>query len=131
MGYYSEVAITMGHENFDAMMGHFRAKKDAETFALIQCADIYVNEDYNAVTIFWRDIKWYELISTPCGTLMKYLHSKDVPFYFLRVGEEFDDMECYAEGDGAWDYADIVQISRYVEFLSSPNLMDRKELTYE
>lgn len=129
MGYYSDVAITMGYEDFRALVGKFKDEKD--TYEFLRYAEISRIHDYDAVTVQWNAIKWFETLSSPCGRIMKYLHSEDVPFYFLRVGEEIDDMECYAEGDGAWDYADIIQISRRIEFWEMSEPSDIEEITNE
>lgn len=96
MGYYSNfrmLTTTEGRKVLEDYLKKCTAEKDFSFFS-------YLDEDKtdkeNGLSLFGcDDIKWYEDFPEVNNFIngMDYLKEKDIPYSFVRIGEELDDVE--------------------------------------
>lgn len=99
MGYRSEVGclITVPNKtNSDNL-----AKKIANIYKF---DDVKVFEQWGVRYIYLHDnwVKWYEDVFDDVKAFMEFIHSwpyKTGGVHFLRIGESYDDVEEYVNGD--------------------------------
>lgn len=98
MGYYSDVAIAMRKKDLQQMMDEALKLDDAKwTYNFIEegllNAPIWNDEEYTL--LYWSDIKWYDT-KGEVSFIKHFLNSiHDDHYDFLRLGEEYDDVEDY------------------------------------
>ena len=121
MGYRSEVVLAVSKElvpHFMATMARF-----PEVRPLVFEYTDNLNQDYDGEggwLIHWSDIKWYNATYEPIGAIQSFVDNCDADtleswtteieeelgrvsnhFRFLRIGEEWDDVE--NKGEYCWD----------------------------
>ena len=89
MGYYSEVGLTISAAGYKQLTGKLTTLEDADTH--------YTSKEGDQLW-FWNWTKWYSTFPE-INWLQAQLNELDAQdFYFIRIGEEFDDVET----DGSW-----------------------------
>ncbi|MDK2901891.1 MAG: hypothetical protein PWR14_795 [Thermosediminibacterales bacterium] len=93
MGYYSDVYFATTKEGFDFL---FKEKVLREELFPYTNSIKYNTKD-NCVLVCWENIKWYdfdpespEYIFVNALTILK---EKDIPFHYVRLGENFGDID--------------------------------------
>lgn len=133
MGYYSEVTITMKEsdcKNFLALLqtGNDEVVRGAR--AVIQGVDEVLlkasTHGQAIITFHWSYIKWYEDFAS-INFIMNYLN--DIDHRFVRMGEEFGDIEDELVGD---DYdCDLVSPTQYINIDGTGDPIDLNSLFTE
>lgn len=108
MGYRSDVKLILTDKGMSMLKAKLPEPKEDETLVW------GLNEIYQAIKIDdnkywlieWHDIKWYDDAASeyevPCAVLKlrNELREMDEPFQFMRVGEDYEDIEverCYSK----------------------------------
>jgi hypothetical protein len=96
MGYYSDVYFATTKEGFD-----FLLKEKVLREELFPYADrIKYNAKDNCVLVCWDMIKWDdtdpEFPEYIFVNALPILEKKDIPFHYLRLGEQIGDIEAYS-----------------------------------
>lgn len=99
MGYYSQVAIGMRNANTQAMMEEF-IQKFPNSPLFDKCGTGCICHKGKEHTVFyWDEIKWYEDtegyedIQWVMNYLWERLDRETEPFYFVRIGQDMNDVE--------------------------------------
>lgn len=111
MGYRSEVKLITTKEGWSRIK---KAVEDAtpEGAWLVDDTNIVPVCDGKYVLGEWSDIKWYDWGDNIIGTFMKELgklDEVDIPYEFMRVGEDYEDIEylTYTSDDHYEKYKDM------------------------
>lgn len=102
MGYRSEVHICIKKEDYEELLSRIEILKDDDIRSLIEYAN--KTELVNAIVISFNDVKWdseYKDVDFIMGYLSE-LEEKGKPYSYVRLGEEYGDierMESYGESD--------------------------------
>ena len=131
MGYRSEVVLAVSKE----MLPHFMVTlaKSEEVRSLVLKEHDTLNQDYDGEggwLVYWSDIKWYNESYEPIGVIQSFVDDCDADtleswpvekeeelgrasdhIRFLRIGEEWDDVE--NKGEYCWD---SICLNRALEF---------------
>ena len=106
MGYYSDVGLLLNNKGIRrlkyALKNHISGKVKNDVHDLFSSADIHhVNSKSKAEVWIWKCIKWYandpyyfpeiDFIEKFIGKL------KNTDFRFIRIGEEYSDVEVYGD----------------------------------
>lgn len=101
MGYRSDVAIEMEEKSFELMKQKLLEFKKAqpEEWKYFK-PSVVKNHSGTRFLISWEYVKWYEnypdvgVVEGVLGQLCKeHLEEAGWSFYFIRVGEDYDDVE--------------------------------------
>lgn len=106
MGYYSQVAIAMRKEEFNTLKNEYEPdNQDLKT--LLRVANVKEHSDF--VTLEWDWIKWYDTFPE-IQAVRKFLRSLDVdiPYKFIRIGEDLEDFEIFGNDGSREKYGDVV-----------------------
>lgn len=111
MGYYSEVAITLYKDDFEALVK--RAAEECEhSLNLIRNATLYKDEDNETVSMTWNSVKWYEGFRS-VDFIMSFIRSDDMEYQFKRIGEETGDIE-EEYNDENWVLGEATSVCCYI-----------------
>lgn len=116
MGYRSDVALCIKKEDYEELKEKLAGLKWEETI-LDEASTIRFDNDAGIVLISWNCIKW-RTIFEDVATIEKFLsklYGEDKPFSFIRIGEDYDDIEemnCWGE-DGV---CDVIHVCRTIEY---------------
>ena len=108
MGYYSEVAITLYKEDFEALVEE-AANRENVALNLIKNSLLCENKKSNIITIYWNSIKWYENYDD-VRFIMSFIENNDTQYHFIRTGESSGDIE-----EESNDKCDVLCDSIYIE----------------
>lgn len=109
MGYRSEVRICLLKENFEEL----KERCSNLEYSLIDTMD-FENKDNKTVVFGWDWIKWYNEFDE-IAAIENYLFNlaDDVPYSFVRIGEDRDDIEEYGHYCGG--ECDRIRPVSYIE----------------
>jgi hypothetical protein len=107
MGYRSEVAFAIQFPTPEQRTAFTVAIKLAADPAEVACLDEYTNYDDRTYTAQFTDVKWYPDYADVKAhhTLMeRAVEDHGASYYFVRIGEEINDIEEQHCGDDVpWD----------------------------
>ena len=106
MGYYSQVAIAMRKEEFNTLKNECEPNNhDLET--LLRLANVKEHSDF--VTLEWNWIKWYDTFPE-IRAINEFLWNldADIPYKFIRIGEDFEDTVMLGNYGSREKYGDVV-----------------------
>ena len=89
MGYYSDVAIAIKSSDFEKLTSKFY-DKHGDTFT--DTFNFYTESAFNSTVIHIGSVKWYDWFAD-VRDCMETLREGDIPYKFIRVGEEAGDVE--------------------------------------
>ena len=121
MGYRSDVAITMRKEDYELLKEFDKENKNL--IDLLESATI--REKAGAVSLYWEWLKWYDSFSEveAIEEFLGKLSDEDKPYKFIRIGEEWDDIEREENwgdemkyGEVCYTVNDLIHIYRGIEF---------------
>lgn len=121
MGYYSDVRFNTtkeGYEKFKASLA-----EDTKSWLFPNGKPEVYDEEDGEVIFGWDDIKWYQHSYQEIDDAMgayRNLRYDDVPFEYVRVGEECGDYEYDAEEDGG--YLEPWKLHRHIEPMMTINV---------
>ena len=97
MGYYSEVGLTISAAGYKQLTGKLTTLEDSELRTVVENllahADTHYTSKEGDQLWFWNWTKWYSTFPE-INWLQAQLNELDAQdFYFIRIGEEFDDVE--------------------------------------
>jgi hypothetical protein len=120
MGYRSEVAIAMRKEDYELLK-----EFDKENKNLIELLEMADKKEYNgAISLKWEWLKWYPEFSEvqAIEEFLCKLSDEDKPYKFIRIGEEYDDIETENNWGDEEKYGEVVStiydmigIIRYID----------------
>lgn len=102
MGYRSQVRIATTQDGWKFMQSRYAIHlkeciaKGLDGFNLLECMDSFQNDKDENVYFGWDDIKWYENVFGEIVSwyeTFKDLEKENIPFQFLRLGEDPTDIE--------------------------------------
>ena len=101
MGYRSEVSFCLQVKNPEVFIGLMKVKDDEMLNAFL--ANMYLVE--GSIHFYADSWKWYPDSEKTFSELMNMAEKYDEDFAckFARIGEETDDTEDQAFGEGGWD----------------------------
>lgn len=108
MGYRSDVKLITtkeGWEKIDKAARKAAGVTDEDTPYLTDSTCWTLICDGKYVLAEWYDIKWYEGYDDEVDAVMRTLgrlDSLNIPYHFLRVGEEYGDVQVM-DGDAGWE----------------------------
>lgn len=129
MGYYSDVKVITTKEGWERLDKAVRkamgitAKNEKKSYWLTDQNHYKLLKKGKYVLAEWKDVKWYDWGTTDVSTFMQELHNlgeDDIPYEFMRVGEDYDDIEHL--------YQDTYNCPQYDDM---PNLGLRREIEVE
>ncbi len=102
MGYYSDVAIGMSTENFKLFWEQEKEFVDERGSILDFVSNFYERPEDGTVVMVWYDIKWDGELVKRIEHFLNEIDERDESYYFLRIGDELDDIEeyCIYDKDG-------------------------------
>jgi len=111
MGYFSDVYFITTKEGFDFL------KEKEEIKELLFCADsIKYNKECDYIFVQWKSFKWYadDFDSPECFFMLALpvLEKKEIPYRFVRLGEEFGDLETRSYKAYETNFPDIYPVQR-------------------
>ena len=121
MSYRSDVAITMRKEDYELLKEFDKENKNL--IDLLESATI--REKAGAVSLYWEWLKWYDSFSEveAIEEFLGKLSDEDKPYKFIRIGEEWDDIEREENwgdemkyGEVCYTVNDLIHIYRGIEF---------------
>lgn len=101
VGYRSNVALALTSDA--AMVLMTLCEHEPELRSLVADADEQIGWDQppgadEVVKLMWQDIKWYSGHHTDINMLEAFMHNTEaIEWYFLRIGEEPDDVQTEGE----------------------------------
>lgn len=107
MGYRSDVKIITTKEGWARINEEVRKVSEGEDRLVSDVATLICDGKY--VLAEWDDVKWYETYDSGVDAIMRELKRFDaehIPYQYLRIGEDWDDMECLYERDWKSDKYD-------------------------
>ena len=99
MGYRSEVVLAVNKEIMPEFLAHLATNDEAKSLVFSEHCEL--NQDYEGeghLLVSWRNIKWYEGYPD-VDVIEKFTCEMDADtdkgemFRFVRVGEDYDDIE--------------------------------------
>lgn len=111
MGYRSDVIITLYKQDFETLVRQASENTNG-ALDLIKYASLYKNEASDIITLFWNSVKWYDGYND-VGFIMSFIRSGDVQYHYLRVGEEYGDIE-EENNDDDWCLCESTYIEHYI-----------------
>lgn len=116
MGYYSEVALVFtakGAETMRSMIDEQQLGMALRTRNFLEEAMYAVDSESRAEFFHWNSVKWYQMFEEiACiNSVMEELDDED--FLFIRIGEDFEDLEIQGR---YWDNPFNLDVVRTVEF---------------
>ena len=94
MGYYSDVALSMYKKDYNKMVELNKENEDFNDLIRIANKRTYTGDE-DVVTLYWESVKWHTAFPE-IGTIEDYLRilvEQDRPYNFIRIGEDWDDVE--------------------------------------
>ena len=94
MSYMSNVALAIREEDYELLKEERKNNED-----LIRLLEMGSEDDSyrknGIIVLSWNDIKWYDSFSEieDVENFMHELEKKDAPYKFIRIGEDYDDIE--------------------------------------
>lgn len=130
MGYYSETALVFtakGAETMRSMIDEQQLGMALRTRNFLEEAMYAVDSKSRAEFFHWDSIKWYQMFEEiACiNSVMEELDDED--FLFIRIGEDFEDLEIQGR---YWENPFNLDVVRTVEF-SLPITEETAEKTTE
>lgn len=130
MGYYSEVALVFtakGAETMRSMIDEQQLGMALRTRNFLEEAMYTVDSESRAEFFHWDSVKWYLMFEEiACiNSVMEELDDED--FLFIRIGEDFEDIEILGR---YWENPFNLDVVRTVEF-SLPTTKETAEKTTE
>lgn len=130
MGYYSEVALVFtakGAETMRSMVNEQQPGMALRTRNFLEEAMYAVDSESLAEFFHWDSVKWYLMFEEiACiNSVMEELDDED--FLFIRIGEDFEDLEIQGR---YWENPFNLDVVRTVEF-SLPITEETEEKTTE
>ena len=122
MSYRSEVAIAMRKEDYELLKKFDESNQDL--LDLLKVATIREKED--ATSLYWDWLKWYDSFSEvqAIEEFLGKLSDEDKPYKFIRIGEEWDDIEREENwgdemkyGEVCYTINDMLSLYRGIDFL--------------
>jgi len=91
MGYRSDVAIAMRKEDYELLKEFDKENENLRDLLAVAT----VREKGEAVSLYWEWLKWYDSFSEveAIEEFLGKLSDEDKPYKFIRIGEEWDDIE--------------------------------------
>ena len=115
MGYRSDVAIAIQFPTPEQRNAFTAVIKLGTDPTELLCLDEYTNYDDRTYTALFTDVKWYpnyEDVKAHHTLMERAVEDHGASYYFVRVGEETDDIETQYNGeDVPWD---VVRLHRSV-----------------
>lgn len=110
MGYRSEVAITMYTKDYNKMINRAQQLKDNSIYQTITSAEKWNTTDKKVTILKFKSIKWYSEYKD-----IQWIEHfiQKINSYFIRIGEEYQDIETYQYGDD-YDLQNYSWISREI-----------------
>ena len=99
MGYRSEVVLAVNKEIMPEFLAHLATNDEAKSLVFSEHCEL--NQDYEGeghLLVSWTNIKWYE-VYPDVDVIEKFTCEMDADtdkgemFRFVRVGEDYDDIE--------------------------------------
>lgn len=137
MGYYSQVAIAMSKDDYNTLvekvtkLKNENDTKDKKDFYIQSIYDIVTNPDRFRVTqtknytiesktldvviLTFDYIKWYET-DNDISYIMNFVRSLGM-YQFIRIGEEYDDIEVEAE-DNFGSFDPVIETQTTIRYLN-------------
>lgn len=130
MGYYSEAALVFtakGAETMRSMIGEQQLGMALRTRNFLEESMHAVDSESRAEFFHWDSVKWYLVFEEiACiNSVMEELDDED--FLFIRIGEDFEDLEIQGS---YWENPFNLDVVRTVEF-SLPITEETEEKTTE
>ena len=122
MSYRSEVAIAMRKEDYELLKGFDEGNQNL--LDLLKVATVREKED--AISLYWDWLKWYDSFSEvqAIEEFLGRLSDEDKPYKFIRIGEEWDDIEREENwgdemkyGEVCYTINDMLSLYRGIDFL--------------
>lgn len=114
MGYRSDVAIAIQFETPEHLAAFKAAVKLSGVAADIEALEDFRDRDDRTINCYYADVKWYESFDDVKAThrLMEQAVDQEGSYCFVRIGEDYNDIEDRDGGDNP-PY-DLIQINRSV-----------------
>lgn len=130
MGYYSEAALVFtakGAETMRSMIDEQQLGMALRTRNFLEESMHAVDSESHAEFFHWNSVKWYLMFEeiTCINSVMEELDDED--FLFIRIGEDFEDLEIQGR---YWENPFNLDVVRTVEF-SLPITEETEEKTTE
>lgn len=124
MGYRSQVAFKTTSEGY-IILKRFNDEIEEKTNRPLYCAEIRKTED-GFYKITFDDVKWYDSYTDIQNFIkgMDILDEQDIPYKFIRLGEDIDDIEVRD------NYTDDMP-EELLEFNPVVDIYDTSEGSYE
>lgn len=98
MGYLSDIYFITNQEGYSLIV------QDADAQSIVNVANsIEVNKEKDYVLVIWQSIKWYPMYP-PIRSFMDLLwelEEQGIPYRFIRLEEEFGDVDDIGNTDKA------------------------------
>lgn len=91
MGYYSQVKVITTKKGWKEL--EQAVEKTGVETDLMKCFVVITRGENEYVVGDWSDIKWYDWSDPAIGAFMDALRATHEPYRFMRVGEEYGDVE--------------------------------------
>ena len=95
MGYYSDVAIGMSAKNFKTLWEREKELVDEQGSILDMMSEFVDRPADETVIMVWYSFKWYGELVRRIEKFLNEIDEQGESYYFLRIGEDFDDIEEY------------------------------------
>lgn len=94
MGYRSQVAIAIREEDYELIKEEKKENKDFIELLEMGSEDCSYRKN-GIIVLTWNDIKWYDSFSEieDMEDFMYKLDDKEAPYKFIRIGEDYEDIE--------------------------------------
>jgi hypothetical protein len=118
MGYRSDVAFAIKFPTPKQRDAFTAVIKLASEPTELGCLAEYTNYDEQTYTCFFTDVKWYpdyDDVKVHHILMERAVEDHDASYYFVRIGEETDDIETQHNGeDVPWD---VIELHRSVRIV--------------
>ena len=112
MGYISEVKICLKKDNYEELRARLLKNETYEYMFNDGFFELTELDDGDVVVCSWDSIKWYPTFEEIriIEDYLAELESQNIEYRFIRVGEEYSDVE-FKElyGDGSCDRINVYQ----------------------
>ena len=117
MGYRSDVAIALYKKDYDKLINRVKMNKNQDLHNLINNASLFESKGGNVKILTWDWTKWYNEFEE-IQWIENFINNCNSAF--VRIGEDFEDIEEQGFGEFGYDLMEYAYCSRNLEIDGKP-----------